>query len=464
MAPINIDANLGVKDFVKGTKDMENALENVSDELETVGKSGDQDLEKLSDKLKEARKEAEKTRDGMRDSVGKGTKQAVGEANESLQELKDESKSTAKESAASFDGSAESIVDSFQEIAANAFAGFGPAGMLAGLAVAAGIGIATAEFQKSEEAAQKARERVVELSKAFMATRDLELPLENVIENLQNIASNSDDARVKFKDLQGAAQKVGIAAEDLAAAYSGAQKPLEGQLKMLRMLEKQTEANIQLQKNGDQEFSLGSSAKLAEIRKQIAALEEVKKETDAATEAEQIYLRTGAGEYQAKIEAIKGINDAYDDAVGSVTDFVDKETGILDVSKYIESMQARSKALADYQTDLATQGLTTEQKTALNDMGFEAANAWMQGYKSATPEQQKQMKDFLTEAAKDSSGSAKQVIDNAFKTPTEHRIDTAVNPIALEATKKAIADVVKDQKVKIEFEVTRKNIFGQDVP
>lgn len=57
MAGINLDADLGVRGFLKGTKDMEDALQDVSNELEDVAKEGEQGLEKLSDKLIEAKKQ-----------------------------------------------------------------------------------------------------------------------------------------------------------------------------------------------------------------------------------------------------------------------------------------------------------------------------------------------------------------------------------------------------------------------
>ncbi len=89
----------------------------------------------------------------MDKSLGKKTKKAAEEGKSGMDDFKQEANQTARESAASFDGSAESIVDVFQEVAANAFQGFGPAGAVAGLAIAAGIGLGVKAFEDGQASA-----------------------------------------------------------------------------------------------------------------------------------------------------------------------------------------------------------------------------------------------------------------------------------------------------------------------
>ncbi|MGB3375325.1 MAG: hypothetical protein WBA87_09315, partial [Microbacterium sp.] len=91
-------------------------------------------------------------------------KRGMRRAEDGVEEFKSEAASTAKEAAASFDGSAESIADAFQETAANAFAGFGPAGAAAGIAVAAGAGVIVEHFTKIKEAADEARESAFQMA------------------------------------------------------------------------------------------------------------------------------------------------------------------------------------------------------------------------------------------------------------------------------------------------------------
>lgn len=416
---ISINFLADVRDFLKGTKNVEDQLDDVADSLDVVAKEGEQSTEKLEDGFRELAKAAKKSGDDIGDGMKKGFK----EAEEGAENFKEEANSTAKEAAASFDGSAESIIDAFQEIAANAFEGFGAAGAIAGLALAAGIGIATAEFQKNEEAAQKAKERIAELGQAMIdAGAGGEKPLEAVVESLQAIVTNSDDAVKKFSDIERASKFVGNSAEDLALAYAGQADALEGQLDVIQdLIDKEQEQTDKQAENGSRFAAIGQ-AKVGTLKQQQEELLKVQKETEAAAAIEEAYLAAGGAEAQAKADAIGLINAAYDDVVGSVTDFINAESGVLDVDAYLAAIDAREKALDEYQTALAKSGLSTDQKEALNAMGVDAAAAWLKGYESATPEQQRKLKKSLTEAAKENSGVARGQIEQAFAKPIDAKV------------------------------------------
>jgi len=72
--------------------------------------------------------------------------------------------------ASSFDGSAQSIADAFQGLAAEAFEGFGPAGVAAGVAAAVGLGAAAAALQQAAEDAQEAVDTTHDLADALRET------------------------------------------------------------------------------------------------------------------------------------------------------------------------------------------------------------------------------------------------------------------------------------------------------
>ena len=55
-------------------------------------------------------------------------------------------------------------------------------------------------------------------------------------------------------------------------------------------------------------------------------------------------------------------------------------------------------------------------------MGTEAAAAWLAGYQSATPEQQRRLKQSLTEASKENSGVVRSNIEKAFEKPIEAQV------------------------------------------
>jgi hypothetical protein len=60
-------------------------------------------------------------------------------------------------------------------------------------------------------------------------------------------------------------------------------------------------------------------------------------------------------------------------------------------------------------------------------MGIEASAAWMEGYKKASPAQQKEMERILTKTASESSGVASKEIEKAFKNPIEAKVEAKVD-------------------------------------
>lgn len=416
---ISINFLADVRNFLLGAKNVEDELDDVADSLDDVAKEGEQSTEKLQDSFRDLAKATKKAGDDVGDNMRHGFKKAE----DGAQEFRDEANSTAKEAAASFDGSAESIIDAFQEIAANAFAGFGAAGAIAGLAAAAGIGVVSKSILDAEEQANVAKQRIEELGAAMIEAGDSsERPLQSVVDQLQAIVSNSDDAVKKFKDIERASKFVGTSAEDLALAYAGQSDALEGQLEVIQDLIDKEQEQVDKQAEHGSRFGAIGEAKVGTLKQQQEELKKVQEETEAAAAIEEAYLASGGAEAQAKADAIAGINQAYDDVVGSVTDFLDEETGILNVEEYLAAIDARKQALEDYQTALAESGLSTDQKDALNAMGADAAAAWLKGYQSATPEQQRKLKQSLTEASKDNSGVVRGTIEKAFEKPIEAQV------------------------------------------
>lgn len=447
MAGINVGMELGVKGFIKGTNDVEKALDDVSDAMEDVAKSGDKDVDKLTDKLKQAKRAADDAADsGTR--LGKDFKKGTDDANEGVKDLKNNAESNAKEVTASFDGSVESIVDGFQGLAAEAFEGFGPAGLIAGAALAAGIGLATAEFQRSEEAAKAAKERVAELGVAFIESGADTAQVEAFQQALQGIITNADDATAKIDDLRKFTDKYGKSVpnvSEMAMAYAGNADAIENVTDKL-------EAAIEAEK--DKEFRTKQGAEASKDKQdayqgEIDKLEKIQEEAELAAQIEEDWLASGGAEAQAKADAIGQIDAAYDEAVYSVDNFKNAETGIYDLDAYAQSIRDREQLLLDYQSALADSGLTTDQKAALNEMGVEQANAILKGLKdpNVSEETKKTIKNGLKTASAEGSGVAKKEIEDAFKKPVEAKVqvkaDTSMAQADLDNLIKARTAVIK---------------------
>lgn len=148
----------GIRDgVIEPLEDAEKALEQLGDAADDAGTDGARAVDKLEDALKDAQRQSKRTEDAM-DDVGDKSKRAFEKAEDGVKGFKEEAAQSARETAASFDGSFESIADLGQEVAANAFADFGPLGAAAGVAVAGAAGVMIDSFTKVQEAADEARE------------------------------------------------------------------------------------------------------------------------------------------------------------------------------------------------------------------------------------------------------------------------------------------------------------------
>jgi hypothetical protein len=452
MAGINLDANLGVKGFVKGTKDMEDALEGVADELESVGKSGENELDSLTDKIKAAKKAADDAAKSGSD-MGDGFKKGTDKASDGLDDLNQNAKSNLKEVTASFDGSAESIADGFQGLAAEAFEGFGVAGVLAGAAIAAGIGLATKSFEDATARTEEYKAKVAELSQAYIESGKIgELSAEQVIEKFKELATTTEDGAINLRDIKKAADTSANSFEDLADALAGntdnLDKLIESEKERLKVLQQQ--ANYDPITQAQEEIALEEQRVDAQ-EKLIEKLKEQKQLTTEAAENEKLYLELGIPALEARAAMQETINQAYDDAAASIDEWINKETGIFDVDAYIASMQAREKALEEYQNSLAKSGLSEEAKRFLNEQGVEAASQMLEGYKNASPKSKKELARIWDEAGKEGSGAAEKAIKETFKTPTEAKVVVQAD------TRRAQEDLdnlikARTQIIKVDFQ------------
>lgn len=232
---INISFVSDVGDLLRGTdqvaksmEDISTELRDVADEMDDTGRATEKATEKIEDGFKDAGKGVEKFEDKVRDAMrkaadsaddsgkkmGKSQEDGLHRASEGMDEFKDEANSTAREAAASFDGSAESIGDVFQELAANAFAGFGPAGAVAGIAAAIGLGIAITKLQDMAEVNTEAKEAMAELGREIYDTGG-KLDEADIAAKVADIAFALGQEDVWFKWGDQAKTNVGMVKEAL---------------------------------------------------------------------------------------------------------------------------------------------------------------------------------------------------------------------------------------------------------
>jgi hypothetical protein len=447
---ISINFLADVRDFLKGTKNVEDELDTVADTLDDVAKEGDQSTEKLEKSFKELADAAKKSGDDIEKGISQGTKRGAQDAENATDVLKKEAIANLSEVTSSFDGSITSLAQGIQGTLGGIVQDLGPLGIAAGALGAAGVGLLIKAYEDANEEVEAAKIRVAELGKLLIDTgANGEIPIRAIADNFKEIAVNSDDARRGFKDIKEEAEDLGLEVGALATAYAGGTEELESQLGALDDLLKAERDNQKASFEGTKEFDKNSAQKITDIIEQQVELGKVADEIKLAQEAEEAWLKTGGAEMLAKADAIDTINASYDEAVYAVDDFKDAESGIYDLDAYAQSIRDREQLLMDYQTSLAESGLTTEQKTALNEMGIEQAQAILNGLKNpgVSEETKKTIKNGLKTASQEGSGVAKKEIEEAFKKPVDAKVkviaDTEAARVDLDNLIKARTAIIK---------------------
>ncbi|WP_413450207.1 hypothetical protein AA0Y32_06015 [Georgenia phoenicis] len=215
---IQIDFVSDVSKFIAGTKDIEGALDNVADSLDDVAKEGEQagkkagdglkdglekgakdtedalkdventakrELDNVGDHAKDAGDELEKAADGSEkkfrqsfdavaadskttgDKVGRNIKSGMDEGERATDTFKQEAGQNFSETMSSFDGSLEGLIDGIQGTFGGIIADMGPAGMVGGAFIAAGIGLGVAFLQQSADKAAEVKDQVIALADAI---------------------------------------------------------------------------------------------------------------------------------------------------------------------------------------------------------------------------------------------------------------------------------------------------------
>ncbi len=247
MAGFSLDVTTNAKGAVAEVKrlggsldDVAYALDDVAREAQQSGTSTEKALDKIGDAARDSArdidsagskvertfrdlvqdaKKAERAVDDVGDggrNIGTKISEGTRRAEEGLNEFRDEASSTAREAAASFDGSAQSVGDAFQEIAANAFAGFGPAGAVAGIAAAAGIGAAVAGFEAVDEANKRSQERIDEWVQKYIDGQG-RVQEEAVLTGVQSMFGDPDEMK-RVTDIMAAS---GLEQSQIMRAMAG---------------------------------------------------------------------------------------------------------------------------------------------------------------------------------------------------------------------------------------------------
>ncbi|MGA1838465.1 hypothetical protein VD659_16220 [Herbiconiux sp. 11R-BC] len=412
MAGFSIDIFSNVRDVQRGAGDVEDAFEKVADSLDDVTRASDKTGDMLGDSIKDGSKEGTAALDKLErsfkdiadtakregsdagDSIGRGVKKGSAEASESVKTFKEEARQNADEVASSFDGSAQSIADGFQSVAATAFSGFGPAGVIAGYAAAAGIGLVSSAFDQAGTNSEAFQAKVSALASELIETgKEGEVSLDFIGQRLQDLATGANDGEASLKDLRKAADNSGSSFKDLTDAYAGNSKGLDDLIQRGKDLQRSMEDELHGLDNSTDAGSKRTKQLTEQINAQIDYnnyLSQSKTAADEAAKAEQNFADAGGYAIKAQSEALDEYATKTQDALTETGEAWEDYThdGIVSLDEYNAAIEKQVQAIAAYQENMvqASATLSEEALNYIRSLGPEAAPL-LQAYVDAPLEQ-----------------------------------------------------------------------------
>lgn len=278
------------------------------DQLGDAAHAAGRQLDDLGDTVDDTARSVDDGFDRIKSSARSGLRgidDDVSHAKEGLGGFKEEAHASGREAAASFSGSFDDVASTVQEVAANAFAGFGPLGAAAGLAAAAGIGFIVNRLHEAKEQAKELADQLI--SDGGRLSRD------SILSKIQEAASSGD-----LDKLTDAARKLGVQVSDLDALFgsSTSAKSFLAQLDELTEAQGRTGQSLALQQADRTQYM--SKAGRAALD-QADALHTLRAAAD-----QQADRMRDAEDANAAYAAVAGVSaqatSDYADAMGTVTE------------------------------------------------------------------------------------------------------------------------------------------------
>lgn len=405
----------GGADAERALGDVQGAIDDLSgkteagDQLGAEVKGGGSDAEQAVDSLEAkfrdlasaSRSESTKVGSDLSHSVKKGTE----EADEGVRTLKENTGSNLKEVAASFDGTWQGVAGGAQGLVAEIAEGFGPAGLIAGAVAAGGLGLIITAIEGGEQKTEEFKGKVAELATQFIETKgDAKRSLQGIEDAITDLATTQDG--LNLAEIYKLAKDAGADYRDIVLAIgSGSPKEIARVIGEVQNLKDQHDiAATAASYHGDKEYAANLQAAKS-ARDLGSKLTDLKGIADDAAKAQELAAKAGLTDFALKRKAVEQVHDAYADAAGEVDDYVDKESGLFDVSKYIKAMNKRADALRDYQETLQKSSLSPEARDYIESQGEEQAATLMAGYKRATPDQRDELNQIWTTSGRQSASS-----------------------------------------------------------
>lgn len=525
---INIPFISDVRDFLRGTSSVEDSLDDVADSLDEMGdtardsaRTAEQSLDGIGDTAQDSARTAERALDGVGDalgdvsddardagrdmtrSLGDGAEEgqdaaqrlersfrdaldnvrtearsagdAVGsdmdqgtrEASEGVAQMSEEAGANAREVAASFDGSAQSIADGFQGLAAEALGGFGPAGAAAGVAVAAGMGLAMSSMEKAKEEAQEAAEEIAEIGGSLIDLGDgANVRSGDLInERLKEMATSAEDGNIELVALRDTVQELGLDYTTMARAMAGdtdsarvAITEINTEVERLNELNNRTYGAAYNSATGRANSDRRET--INQLLEQRSAIANVNGILDEGTEVYDLYndavvhsdtaLQDARDASQEYVDATRDVIDATREAASAAIEASNAQIGYESAVATATTTIADNGATLDLTTEagrnnhtalnnLAAQTLSLADANRINGAATDGSNAKLVAGRDA----------FINAAiaAGETEQSARDLADAYGLVP--ETVSTAAQVTGVQEAENALASVARERSVKI---------------
>lgn len=408
------------RDAAKGIKSgIIDPLEDASDALDDLAKSGAAAGVDLESTFRDQQRSTERLSDDItdlnvkiRDSGRSAYRPMADEADrashrtqEGFDEIKDSARSNAIEVGASFTGGFDQALGGLQGFVAEFAAGFGPAGVLAGVGAAAVLGTITQSITDGQEAAEAQKAAISSLASEYIETGKVgKRSFDAVTGALTSMAtSDGDDVIITLQKAWAAARIAGADYSDIVKAIaSGNETEIGRARRAVEQLDGAHRSAANTALSGARAAVQANGREAGAVDELRGALAKAENQAEQAGRAQELAAEAGLSKLQLKKSLIEQLETAYDDAAGSADDFINKE-GEFDPSGFIKKVQKVRAELARYKDDLAESDLSAEAKKFLESQGAETAAAMLRGYQKASPKQRAQLAEIWSTAGDDNA-------------------------------------------------------------
>lgn len=379
--PIKINFLANTRDVERSAAKVADAFDDVSDSLNDVardakrsgGQIGDayddaaRDAGRAADRLeRDFKLAADATADDYREATARikaeterlraETRAPFEAGGESSRAFRDEAVSNLSEVTSSFSGDVTSVVDLVQGTLGGVIADLGPVGLAAGSLAAVGVGLIGAAYQNAQAKQEAFRQRVSDLAGELIDSgRKGAVGVEYIVDQLQELATNTDSADDSLAKLRSTADRSGSSYKDLAQAVAGNTDAIDDQIKKALELQDQWSKTGQGQLEADDALGLSSSNRSKALDEYIQYLRDAKGASDEANKAQKNFADAGGPAMQAAADAASSYADAvqsaYADAGASVDDYY--KNGKFNLDQYVADTQTALQTIASYQQNMS---------------------------------------------------------------------------------------------------------------